>query len=920
MYLRAAQAAISHLKKAGMAPAEFETFLSANAASLPAIDAGLAVFDERLSPKRIPVIRAYAESLPDIAASSGNGPHPSLISTCHESLSRALDEAEDESKTASLSAWKERWTRKDDLGRRIFRDSAYADKLASLCRIYASYRRAMHEKGLYDFDDMILDVLEAFGKHPGFKAAIAERYSHVLVDEFQDTNEAQMRILETFSGDIMAVGDDDQAIYKFQGAEVANILGFAKRFPDARVISFSSNYRSHEVIVAAARRVAEYGMSRLDGVGGSAKKGSHAVRGAGGEIMSASFPTPLHEYAWVAGEISRLIARGAEPARIAIIAREHKQLEALQPYCAAAGVPVAYERLRDALGDPLVRQLLIMMRFADSVARKAMPEADDLLPEIFSFPFWGFERQAVWELSAHAHAARMPWLGAMRAHPDARLAACAEYLIEAGRLAKTETAERVIDFLINGPFRAHYFGAERLREDASAYAAFLSGIAAFIRALREHRKGEFVTARDCLAFVSLHERNGIAIPDTSPFVAADNAVHMASVHKIKGLEFDAVFVVGCVDSVWARPGRGSLLPFPANLPISPEADSPDDCDRVLYVAMTRAEKTLYLTSYGKTEAGRSVERVRFLADIPAVSRASECSPPADILSVRVDPPLLSAFAGGERAFLHSLVADYQLSVTHLNAFLNVANGGPHRFLEQCLLRFPQAKSSSACYGSAMHAAVEAMQARFKASGTLPPADHIIGFFEGALSRERLAPHDMKVLLGRGTKALAAFYAAKRDSFGLDDLIETNFKREGVIVSGASLTGKIDRIVLSGAISAVAHDLKTGKPAVTWEGRDTHKKILLHGYRRQLLFYKLLIERSRTFRGRTVDSGILNFMEPDKAGAIVDLPLAIEPAEAARLERLIGAVWKRIQALDFPDISQYPKDLSGIIAFEEHLLN
>ena len=311
--------------------------------------------------------------------------------------------------------------------------------------------------------------------------------------------------------------------------------------------------------------------------------------------------------------------------------------------------------------------------------------------------------------------------------------------------------------------------------------------------------------------------------------------------------------------------------------------------------------------------------MRFLADIPAIPAGDECPSPHAILSVRVDPPPLSAFAGGERAFLQSLTAQYQLSVTHLNAFLNVANGGPHRFLEQCLLRFPQAKSPSACYGSAMHAAIEAMQARFKGSGTLPLADDVIGFFENALSRERLAPHDTKALLGRGTKALAVFYAAKRDSFGRDDLIEMNFKREGVIVSGASLTGKIDRIVFSGATGAVAHDLKTGKPAATWEGKDAHKKILLHGYRRQLLFYKLRIERSRTFRGRTVDSGVLDFMEPDKAGTIVDLSLAIDPGEAVRLERLIGAVWKRIQTLDFPDISAYPKDLSGIIAFEEDIL-
>jgi hypothetical protein len=188
-----------------------------------------------------------------------------------------------------------------------------------------------------------------------------------------------------------------------------------------------------------------------------------------------------------------------------------------------------------------------------------------------------------------------------------------------------------------------------------------------------------------------------------------------------------------------------------------------------------------------------------------------------------------------------------------------------------------------------------------------------------LAAERMALHDAKTYAARGEKALRAFYTAKSASFAADEIVEMNFKREGVMVESARLTGKIDRIALVGDSEAIAYDLKTGKASISWEGDDMHKKIQLHGYRRQLLFYKLLIENSSALGDRSMGRGVLNFLEPHKTQGIVDLDLEIDPLEIARLEKLIGVVWKKIQALDFPDISQYPKDLSGIRAFEDDLL-
>ncbi len=142
----------------------------------------------------------------------------------------------------------------------------------------------------------------------------------------------------------------------------------------------------------------------------------------------------------------------------------------------------------------------------------------------------------------------------------------------------------------------------------------------------------------------------------------------------------------------------------------------------------------------------------------------------------------------------------------------------------------------------------------------------------------------------------------------------------------SLTGKIDKMRRklnedgTPTNELIVFDYKTGRAASSWDGKTTYEKIELHEYKRQLIFYKLLVENSREFSDKfKVNSGILQFMEPTSSGDIVDLSLAIEKEEAARLTQLIVNVYKMIINIDFPDVSHYSQDLSGVLDFEEDIL-
>ncbi len=955
-YARTAKRAITNLKKAGIAPEEFSLILESNAVALKEVNEHMGVFDARLSMKQIPALRECIKNLPK--SDFGRLPKSDFGRLVARSLEEVVSMAEETETAAPLSAWKARWIKKNDNGELVFKDSIYQDKLVALANIYKEYLARMHARGYYDFDDMLLDVLGVLRDTPALKYELQEQYQYILVDEFQDTNDAQMELLSLLTDapvhegrpNIMAVGDDDQAIYKFQGADISNILDFQKQFISPEIITLTHNYRSRQDILDLARYIILKGTERLERrIAGLSK--DLIAAGADmkeGKIISRVFPSSAHERHWIAQEIARLITQGKNPNEIAVIARQHKDLQGLLPYLTAQNIPAAYERQRNVLQEPHIYQIIQIARFISSLARKNRAEADEYLPEILSFPFWELDRKTVWELSSSAAAKNALWIEVIRRHTDARVRGIADFFLDLALRAQNEPAEYVLDSIIGpsapdaksgsvmeSPFRRWYFNKEKFKKDKAKYLSFLSSLHVFTQALREYKQGQFLKIDDMVAFVDMHEKNNIAITDQSPFIAAsDAAVHLLSAHKAKGLEFDTVFVLSCQDGIWAQAGRGSMLPFPLNIPVAPAGDTIDDQLRLFYVALTRAKYNLYLTSFEKIESGKDSMRLRFLASeeeskmkknirtaLTPVTEEKENAPePTDILLAGWEFYNRGPYIADESALLRALVKNYQMSVTHLNNFLNVKEGGPHVFLEHNLLRFPQAKSASGSYGSAMHEALEFLYRCFKKKGTLPSAKNVARNFENALIKERLTKEDFTRYLAQGAAALTVWYEAKKELLSVNDRVEVNFKNQGVLVDGAHLTGKIDKMIFrEDAREIEVYDFKTGNPADEWEGEGVYEKIKLHQYKRQLIFYKLLIEHSRDFSGKyTVRKGMLEFLEPYR-GKIIDLPLEISAEETKRARALISAVYKKITALDFPDISKYSKDLAGILAFEEDLL-
>jgi DNA helicase II / ATP-dependent DNA helicase PcrA len=963
IYLADAGMAIEALKRSGISPDELLAVVEYDEAALARINPILErVFGGTVSAKTIPAAVAAVEEIRSIDAGlafplTHLSPLEKVVAA---SLERAVQSARELGKASPLSTWKSRYLKQDDEGQRVFRDTLQMPKLRSLAGVYAAYRERMYKAGYYDFGDMLLDVIQALQSNPTLKAELQEEFQYVLVDEFQDTNDAQMRLLSLLSDNpvsegrpnVMAVGDDDQAIFRFQGAELANILGFRSAYREPKIITLGQNYRSASEILDTASQIIALGEERLETVLPDIEKKLVSELGAGGNISVRDFQTRDKEYAWIAAEVRRLMDAGTPPGEIAVIARKHRYLEELARCFAIAGIPVEYERERNVLEQPHVAKIIQIARYAVSLLEVGTEPADYLLPEILSYPFWGISREAIWKLSVEASAKRLPWLSIALESPEKTVQSAALFLLDLSREAKHETLEHMLDRII-GPgapgrsetdedaeafdtagrtgkeagvaslFRNYYFSSARFDALPGEYLLLLSGLRTFVEALRKWRRGMPLELADLVAFADLRTSHNMPLLDRSPVRFADKAVRLLTAHGAKGLEFEAVFVVSCQDDIWAGRGFPARLPLPANLPVMPGSDTSDDKLRLFYVALTRAKRHLYLTSFAAEENGKASPRLRFLEAIGEIGTVS----PADAEDLQNSEAAAGMFdmtlsappyAATESAVLAGLLDGYQMSVTHLNNFLDVTRGGPRMFFEQNLLRFPQAKSGSESYGSAIHRTMEFIYRTVAAEGSVPALPRVLGIFETELERERLSERDLGLYKERGFDAIRVLYDAKKDSIDPSDKVEVDFRSQGVIIENAPITGKIDRLHVEDGRATVI-DIKTGRALDTWEPGTAHEKEKLHRYARQLVFYKLLVEHSRSFAGKAeVQEGVLEFAEPAK-GKILELRKDITQDETERLVLLIKAVYAKIQALDFPDTSGYKDDLSGMLQFEEDLL-
>ncbi len=953
VYLPDTRSAIAELKQAGLTPNEVRAIIATNQQFIKTIEPKFSkLFDTpRLSKAVIPAFVELIETI-QVQDVKGVALWPPLATLCRESASRAIAQSEETNSTKPITAWRNEWLEKNHQGTWSMKDDRRGQLLSEVADIYEQYLKKLQEKQLLDFDDMILQVVLALEQDEELRFKVQEQFQYILIDEFQDTNGAQLRIMQSLGSNpvnegrpnILAVGDDDQAIYAFQGAQVSNMRTFAELWQDTKIVDLNENYRSTQAILNGAHEVGEKieeRISRSFGVSKQlqAKQPTSKVAIA----LQISFLSPQSQQQWVTQRVQELIASGIKSADIAILAPRHKYLQIIARSLMQANIPLAYERRDNVLQQPHIAQLVQLAQIVQYLVDEDYTEANALLPEILSYPFWNLKPQQIWRISLEAYRQSTYeepkyWLEIMLESEDTKVIQVANWLLETAQLARFESLEHIVDELIgpgihetgesfNSPFRSFYFSNSKLHSQPTIYLELLSNLRVLRQKLREFRPDQPLKLRDLVEFVRLHKKTGINIIDTNPHLAHQDAVELMTAYKSKGLEFHTVFIIEAQDTIWGEKSRTRprTIKPPHNLPIERAGESSDDKKRLLYVAMTRAKQQLYISSYQYDDKDKLSLPVSYLNSSPLDQEVMESTPTQAKLIQTLEfdwrAPHLESVQTSLKQSLHGTLEDYQLSSTHLNNFIDIAQAGPQTFLLHNLLQFPTAMGPSAGYGSAIHAAIHKAHVEFTQRRKID-ISAVTRQFMRSLKQYHLNEVEEKLYTERGIAALSSFFEQCGQTFGEQDKSELSFRNQGVLLGKAHLSGAIDKLVLNETNkTALVVDYKTGKAPLDWVGKDDFERIKLHKYKQQLIFYKLLVENSRDFSQYTVTKGQLVFVEPSvQSSECVTLEYEFTSEDVAYTTQLISAVWQKILALDLPDTSGFEPNLKGIQAFERTLID
>lgn len=936
-YIKDTLSAISEFKKSGLLGDELRQIIAANEAILDEIEPLVQpIFAGRVSAKTVSELSKVCEQINEFDDTPPHTGISSFIEVVRDSLALCLLQADELGKTTPVTAWKNQWLTKNDVGNFVFKARDRHKKLEAVSYIYDQYLTAMQTAQRFDFDDMILRVVHALEAFPELRLNLQERYQYIMVDEFQDTNLAQMRILLQLTENdpdntpnIMVVGDDDQAIYSFQGADVGNIHEFRRQFPQSSHIVLTDNYRSAPTVLEHARAVITQGGNRLENTIEALNKTlTPHVSPKNSDVIFERTATQSAERHQLVATIAKEIENGIAPESIAVLARRHYELEALVPLFSSRGIAVRYERQDDVFALEPIQLLLQLARIIVFLAEGSVQRADVLLPKLLSHPAFKISASELWKLSTTAHDAHTRWLDTMATMPQ--FEALHGWLIEQAAHVHHTPLETMIDLLIgrndetpgyHSPLFEYFFSPALLDTSPDTYTAYLDALRTLRTKLRDMPGDELLLQHLC-ELADQYESMGASLRIIRT-VEPNGAVQLMTAHKSKGLEFEIVHLIGAVDSAWGEKvrSRSRHISYPENLPLAPAGDSYDERLRLFFVAMTRAKRQLVISYAQKDDSGKSLMPASFLeaagwqwTDVKSDANEPLYSAAEAAWYQSVIHPIEST----KRDVLAPILAKYKLSATHLNAFLNISRGGPEAFLIHNLLRFPQAMSAEASYGTAVHATLQRAHAHYIAKGEYREINALLNDFEEQLQRHHLTPLDYEAMLQKGRDTLPAFIAEIQPSFTRQQKVELNFAGQNAVIGEANLTGSLDLVTFEDDSLAVT-DYKTGSPSLSWKGTTDYEKIKLHHYRQQLMFYALLVRHSRDFGRYEVKNSAISFVQPTKSGEFITLSTQFTNQELTDFSQLIQAVYRHITSLDIPDTSHYPPTLQGILAFEAAIL-
>ena len=776
------------------------------------------------------------------------------------------------------------------------------DKQADLLIVYRGYQQELLNQNLFDFEDMILWVVNAFKTDKNLLADYQEKFQYLLVDEFQDTNSAQMDILNLLTQsqenpNIFVVGDDDQSIFRFQGAAIENIYTFYQRYKDQiKVIALKNNYRSHRLILQSSDDVIKNNQTRISNFIANLDKSLIATKDFDPDPINLFVAnSDTEENFYIANRVKQLIDNGTKPSEIALLFRNNSDVQGIIPFLNNFKIRFLRTDSINILDNLYIQQLLDLFRYLDN------PTDDVLLGKILSFRFLKIKALDLYHLFHFSRKNNLP-LSEIIAAPD--------------KLKDFDITKNTQTKLVN--FVKRVARIQKDKNNLPLPEIFLKVIRKFkyLEYLLDHSDVTLLKQVDRLYShlktslsvekIDLHQwvtnlatliDNEISINSLPLVDDLDNSIRLMTVHKSKGLEFEHVFLIKVLSGKWDSSVSRTNIKLPLGI-IKTEIASAvlgkdiEEDRRLFYVALTRAKNQIYISYTKFNDSGREQLPSVFINEIDPsmiqkVSSSLNTEAPAlENLFTPKNPQINSLDLHG---YLQNyLTTQYKFNITHLNSYLKC----PLCFFFKTILKLPDQKGLSASFGTSVHAALSYLFNIYKDQNILIPLEKFLFVFEDNLKKQNISNSDFNLLITKGRPVLTDYYQHYQNDFNGHCFTEHDFKFYNARLGDIPLTGKIDKIELLDGKNVNVVDFKTGKPD------SKYKELSQEGdYFRQLVFYKLLCQHSVGFPYH-VQSGTIDFIEKDNRGNFKKIDFQITDDHVAQLSKLITDTYQKILNLEF----------------------
>jgi DNA helicase II / ATP-dependent DNA helicase PcrA len=770
-------------------------------------------------------------------------------------------------------------------------------KNEELAELYRLYQTELARKKRFDFDDSLLMLIGAMEANEDFLRELQEEYQYFLVDEHQDTNGAQNKILTLLATyferpNLFVVGDEKQAIFRFQGASLANFLYFEKVFKDVRRITLDTNYRSHQGVLDAAQSLIDNAQTGI-----SAPLVAHSSpKERDLRIKVYEFGADDEELLFLAESVQQQIKDGVPAHEIAVLYRNNRDVDDISDYFERLSIPFLVESGHGVLDDPDIRKLNILLRAVADLT------SDDTLAKTLFIGFLGIPVPDAYALLRLARTEKRSVYEVLCSHDACVLESPTAVL---GLRDKLTTWKRVAE---NESF-LHLFEAvvrdsgllEHIQKSTFHTEKFDKIVRLFDELKAHVRRNSFFSLDDYALFLRILEEHNLTLEAKPRHIP--NAVRLMTAHRAKGLEFDHVYIVHAYDGHWGGKRSHSYfhLPYIQGDGAVIASDAEDE-RRLFYVAITRARSEVYISYASVAPDGRDRVPSQFIEEIRQEYRVETDSEALGYAGKR--PPLFVVRQGRHgveryREFVREAFFDRGISATALNNFLTC----PWKWFYENFFYTQFVPSLHQLKGTAVHGALEDF---FNTRNTDPTTGktYLLTRFAHYMEDVDLAPPLFERVMRDTRIALEGWYDAHNADWR--PVTKNELSIRGVLLDeNIRLTGKIDKLECLDDrcrdVSVV--DYKTGAPKSRNEieglTSTAQKTPGSGGYKRQLVFYKLLLDRYADGQYRMQDA-VLDFIEPNDSGKYKREVFSISDAEGRELEEEIRRVAHEITTLAFWD--------------------